>query len=236
MAIVGGPGKHCAIQFSETSGVIVGCTVTCGAETPIRGLIAGLGHGACVMINEEQSEGIALPSICVSKGDKTLLVIGADDSFVSSAVSSGILYGAYHNYLCPEGVSALWNGVIGPKAVPSENSMCPAVTVGKHAVYATVPDNMATAPTEICFFDQKDGSLSLEDAVARYVKEEIYNNDSYHSSPQDILNLTCTCSFAYFHRSIVDLTEDTKEGAAKALLGSCKLSTVSSAASAFKKL
>jgi hypothetical protein len=182
MAIVGGPGKHCAIQFSETSGVIVGCTVTCGAETPIRGLIAGLGHGACVMINEEQSEGVALPSVCVSKEGKTLLVIGADDSFVSSAVSSGILYGAYHNYLCEEGVSALWNGVIGPKAVLSENSMCPAVTVGKHAVYATVPDNMASPPTEICFVDKKDGPISVEDAVARYdINMFLYFAHSFYS-------------------------------------------------------
>jgi hypothetical protein len=119
VAFVGGAGAQCAVQFVERDSAIVGANVSVGSEAPVRAMIDAIGHAANVVMTEQVADGFAVSSTSIiNKKGETVLVIGADDSVVDAAQKAGSLYGAYNNLVTPAGVSALWSGVVS--AVPAE--------------------------------------------------------------------------------------------------------------------
>ncbi len=146
-----------------------------GGNTPIRALIEAVGHASSVLINEENKSAVAVPSLVVVSGKDTVVIVGADDALVQQAAEGASLLGAYHNVLSAEGVSAMWNGVIGASssaaAEDSKFAEVPRVVVGGHAARAVVPNNLANAATRIVFFEKGTAKapLSIDEAVTRLV-------------------------------------------------------------------
>ena len=171
VAFVGGPGAQCAIQFSQRKdgAGIVGANVSAGADAPVSAIVEALTEAACGVINEQQADSLALPSCAFNNGT---LVINADDSVTTGAHSAGALYGAYGNIITPDGMTAMWDGVIGP--VPSKvagHGAAPFVVNGGNTAVCLQPDNMTNKPTRIVFFEAGAGkkAVSEDDAVARLV-------------------------------------------------------------------
>jgi len=170
VAFVGGATKPdtLAVQFAESEGKVIGSTVLVGDDVPIRGVIEALGHAAGVIIGQEQPNGIVLPSVSLFNGSSTAIVVGADDSVIAGAIEKKVLYGAYHNYVSANGVSALWNGVIGS----AETASSPAVTSGGKATTVIAPQNLAHPAKHFIFYkkDGPSGKLTEEEAVKRLVE------------------------------------------------------------------
>ena len=148
---------------------LLGANIIAGSKTPVRGLIEAIGHATTVLVNEQQSMSLALPSSTFVKDKSTCVVIGSDDSINEALYASKSLYGAYHNILTSDGVSACWNGVLG-SATPS-NSLVPSVVVSGKCAVALPPDNLAPPATHIVFYEKgaKKASISEEEAVKKYV-------------------------------------------------------------------
>jgi len=168
VAFVGGAGSDIAVQFVQSNKKIVGANVIAGESAPVRGLIAAVGEAACVLINAQSATSIAVPSIALTKGNDTIVVINGDDSLATSAAQKKTLYGAYHNVLSTNGVSALWNGYIG---ATSTNGSLPTVVVGGQAAVALEPNNLAFPSKEIYFFEEgaTKGKLTEEEAIKKLV-------------------------------------------------------------------
>jgi len=169
VALYGAPGDAVAVQFVERSGAIVGANVVVGGGAPVRGLVDGIAHAAVVLVNAQYANVVAVPSLSVSNGKETAVVIGADDSVVDAAVGKNIVHGAYGNVLSVDGVSAMWNGVVG--APVKSSGAVPTVSVGGKAAVALAPVNLAFPAKRIVFYEKggKSGSISEDDAVKRIV-------------------------------------------------------------------
>lgn len=127
-----------------------------------------MGHAASVVINELCPSALALPSVCVGKGASTVLIIGADDTVVSQAAAAGMLFGAYHNILTADGVSAMWNGYIADSGAASAAST-PLVEVNGKSAVTLSPNNLAYFPSSVVFYEAgaKKSKLSADEAVKR---------------------------------------------------------------------
>lgn len=127
-------------------------------------------------MNEMYESSLALPSVSITKGDKTAIIVGADDSVIDSIISTpGLLYGAYGNVITPSGVSALWNGVIG--AAPSGsllgaitgsdaspiNSDIPVITSEGKTTIPIIPHNLAFPAAHIAFYDNNATSKTISE-------------------------------------------------------------------------
>lgn len=145
-----------------------GANVVVGESTPVRGIVDALGHAAIVLINEQQASGLAIPSLTVVKNGITIVYVGAEDTAIATAASKGLLYGAYHNYLSTDGVSALWNGIISSLQTAGASAI-PAVVVDGVAATAVNPNNLANPASQIIFVDSSapKGAISEEEAVKR---------------------------------------------------------------------
>src|SRR5690606_39095036 len=106
------------------------------------------------------------------------VVVGADDALVAAYASNGKaarayeLFGAYHNVLSPEGVSALWNGYIGAAGSTGATAdEVPVLKVGGNGAHAVVPNNLASAATRVVFYEKgaAKGKLSVDEAAKRAV-------------------------------------------------------------------
>jgi len=170
VALVGGASTTTAVEFVQKGEQIVGANVVVGTQAPVRGLIEAIGHAATVLINEQQSASLALPSTSFTKGSNTCVVIGADDSITNALVSDKTIYGAYHNVVTETGLSACWNGSLGVAAASSTS--VPSVVVGGKSANALIPDNLAGVPTHYAFYEKgaKKGSLAEADAVKKIVE------------------------------------------------------------------
>lgn len=172
VAYVGGPGDRVAVQFVEANAKIVGANISIGGAAPVRALVEALGHASSVLINEQNAcGGLALPATTLVKGASTVVVVSADDSVVDASAASSSLFAAYHSFVSPAGVSALWNGAIAAApAAPKASRLSPPLVVssGKAAV-ALSPDNLAAPATSFVFFEKgaRKGPVSEEDAVKR---------------------------------------------------------------------
>ena len=168
VAYVGGAGSDIAIQFVQSNKKIVGANVVAGEGAPVRGIVAAIGEAACALINEQNTSSIAVPSVSFTKGNDTVVVINGDDSIVTAAAQKKTLYGAYHNVLSTNGVSALWNGYIG---AASSNGSLPTVVVGGQAAVALEPNNLAFPSKEIYFFEKgaSKKKLTEEEALNKLV-------------------------------------------------------------------
>lgn len=150
---------------------ILGANVVVGGDAPISGLIAGLGHAATVLVNEQHSDVLAVPSTSVIKGKDTILVIGESHEIMEVAMSSkSTLFGAYQNILSADGISAMWNGYIGASDKSKVTSV-PQVSVGGNAAVMVDPINLASFPKQVIIFESgaKKGNLSVDEAVKRIV-------------------------------------------------------------------
>lgn len=143
---------------------------------PVRGLIDAMGHAATVLVNEANENALALPSLVLTKGADTVVVVGADDALVAAYAANGKaptyeLFGAYHNVLSPEGVSALWNGYIGAIGSSGGTQLdeVPVLKVGGNGAHALVPNNLASAATRVIFYERgaAKGKLSADEGVKR---------------------------------------------------------------------
>lgn len=166
VALYGGPGENVAVQFVERAGAIVGANVVVGGGAPVKGLVDAIAHAACVLVNSQYSGVIALSSLSVTNGKDTAVIVGADDSVVEAAGAK--TYGAYGNVLSADGVSALFNGVIG---APKSTGAIPSIVVGGKSAVALEPVNLTFPAKKIVFFEKggKSGSISEEEAVKKIV-------------------------------------------------------------------
>lgn len=165
----GGPGNQAAVQFSESNKKIVGANVLVGEAVPVRGLVDAMGLATTVVINSTYNDALAVASSTVVKGNKTVVIIGADESVVEAAAAKNILYGAYHSILTKTGVSAVWNGYIGASTAISTATDLPTVVNSGKAAIAINPNNMAHPAEEIVFFEAGKGKATIteDDAIAR---------------------------------------------------------------------
>ena len=146
---------------------VVGANVVVGGDAPVKGLVDAITHAAVVLVNAQYKNAIALPSVSITSGSETAVVIGADDSVVEAAMAKNVLHGAYGNVVSAEGVSALWNGVIGAPAKSLGN--VPTVVVGGKAAVALAPLNLAFPAKRIVFYEKggKSSSISEEEAIKK---------------------------------------------------------------------
>jgi hypothetical protein len=167
VANYGGPGDAIAIQFIERQSVIVGANIMAGGGAPIRGVIDALEQATGVLLNVQLEDSITVPSVSISKGKETVVIIGGDDAVVNAALAKNVLYGPYSNTLSTLGVSSLFNGVIG--SIPKGG--LPAVVVDGKVAISHEPNNLAFAATEIVFYKAgaKAAKLTEEEAVQRLV-------------------------------------------------------------------
>ena len=146
---------------------VTGANVVVGGDAPIKGLVDAITHAAVVLVNAQYTNAVALPSVSVTNGKETVVVIGADDSVVEAAMAKNVLHGAYGNVLSVEGVSALFNGIIGAPAKSVGN--VPTVVVGGKAAVALTPLNLAFPAKRIVFYEKggKSSSITEEEAVKK---------------------------------------------------------------------
>jgi hypothetical protein len=129
------------------------------------------------MINAENSDVIALPSLAITKNGATTLIVGnVSDNLVAKAVSSGTLYGPYSNAVSSTGTSAMFNGAIIPAALSTPaapfdgftaRESFPAVVSSDATVRIVNPDNYTFKPSTVVFVGS-EASITLEDAVTKY--------------------------------------------------------------------
>merc|ERR1712224_151328 len=132
-------------------------------------MIDAITHASTVVINEQQSESLALPSTSFTKGDSSVVIVGADDATVDALVSNKSIYSAYTNILTESGVSAGFNGAV---TTPTESSTStPLVVVGGKAATSLMPDNLANPCTHLAFFEKggKKGTITPTEAIAKIV-------------------------------------------------------------------
>ena len=171
LALVGGSGDKIAVQFCESNKKIIGANVTIGEATPVRGIIDAIGFASTVVMNALSKDMLAVPSVAISKGSNTAVIINGDDSVLDMAVSKNVLYGPYHNALSALGVSALWGGYIG-NANAAANSDVPVVVSGGKGVVSSDPNNMAMPAKEIYFYEKGASKkvLTEEEATKKLVE------------------------------------------------------------------
>jgi hypothetical protein len=172
VAFVGAKGGDVAVQFVENNKVISGANIVVGKDAPIRALVEGISHSATVVLNEQNSNMLALPSVCLAKGKNTILVVGAPDELAVAADKKNVLYGAYSNLISNLGVTALFNGLITDDANSSgsDRDIPNVVSEGK-TIRSIIPNNMAFPPSHIIFFEKgaKMANISEGDANAKIV-------------------------------------------------------------------
>lgn len=141
-------------------------------------MIDAIGLANTVVVNEELPHALALPSLALSKEGVTTLVVNAPDSLLHLASADANLphlYGAYHNILTAEGVSAVWNGFIGKAASKARELNdargLPTVVVNGSAALSVEPNNMASSPAHIVFYEKgaTKGPISEQDAIKKLV-------------------------------------------------------------------
>lgn len=171
VAFVGAKGGDVAVQFVEHNKVISGANIVAGSDAPIRAIIEGISHSATVVLNEQNSNKLALPSVCLAKDKNTILVVGAPDELAVAAYKKNVLYGAYSNLLSNLGVSALFNGVIADSAGAESSDRVTYIASEGKTIRLVLPNNMAYPPSHIIFFEKgaKMGSISEENATAKVV-------------------------------------------------------------------
>lgn len=163
-----------AVQFVESNEEIVGANVVVGGAAPIRALVDAMGHASTVLVNQQHEKCLALPCSSFYNKGETTIIIGANDSMIQAGAQAGSLYGAYHNVMTPSGVSAMWNGYIGPSSKVTTavgDSIAPIVVVNDQATIPTVPFNMVHAAKRVLFLEEgaNASKLTTEEAVQRIV-------------------------------------------------------------------
>lgn len=179
-AFVGGAGSKVLVQFKGTDN-IVGATVVVGEDAPMEALVSGLGHAASTMMNSEYPDSVAVPSVSFTGKSGSVVVVGVDQAVLDGVIAASktlALHGAYHNLIAPEGVSALWGGVIAQantplKAVSSEfgilSSPLPTIIGTSGAAMTVGPDNLIAPPKVIAFYEEgaAKSALTPEQAVKK---------------------------------------------------------------------
>jgi hypothetical protein len=142
----------------------------------VRGLIDAVGHAASVLSNTQHPSAVTLPCTVLAKGKETAVILGGGDDVLDAAAQAGTLYGAYHNTLSPEGVSAVWGGYVSSNAAAASVSQLgststPVVVVGGKAAVANYPNNLAHPAKHVVFYEKgaAKSKLSADEALKRVV-------------------------------------------------------------------
>lgn len=173
-----------------------------GSQVPVRGIIHAIGHAACVLKNTQHANSVTLPCTVLAQGKHTAAIFGGSDDLAEAAADAGLLYGAYHNTLSAEGVSAVWGGYIGSAAKAQATHLgsqsAPVVVVGGRAAVHAHPNNLANPAKHIVFYEKgaAKSKLSADEA----------------------------------HKRILTLTEEAKSDVIKAILQNASVSIVGSPA------
>lgn len=174
VAFVGCVGDFAAVQFVEADSKVVGSNIVIGDKTPIRAIIEAIGIVADALINENDTEGISIPSHIIVYNNRSYIVINGDDEFVKSVANKNILYGAYNNYISSFGISALWNGYITSNhsnlnSSSSSLSVSPIVSIKNDYIISNPPDNLINPASEIIFIDKAttSGTITKDEIVKR---------------------------------------------------------------------
>eukprot|EP00597_Dinobryon_sp_UTEXLB2267_P007633 CAMPEP_0170082640 /NCGR_PEP_ID=MMETSP0019_2-20121128/18161_1 /TAXON_ID=98059 /ORGANISM="Dinobryon sp., Strain UTEXLB2267" /LENGTH=403 /DNA_ID=CAMNT_0010297579 /DNA_START=203 /DNA_END=1414 /DNA_ORIENTATION=+ len=162
-----------AVQFVESNGSLVGANIVAGAKTPIKGIVEAVGFATNVLVNEKFASAVALPSLSLVKGDKTVLVVNASDEVLSSALESKSfgVFGAYSNVITAAGVTPLFNGIICSEATAATvkavgYKQIPSVVVSGQTAVAMHPNNLANPVSHIAFFEEGVAKSVLTEADA----------------------------------------------------------------------
>ena len=141
----------------------VGANILIGDKAPARALVEALGSAADALINEDEAlQGFSAPSTVLVSGDSTLVIFDASDETTRHAVSKGVLYGAYNNYISDLGVSALWNGYLREPSDSLEGSPG-AVFSQSGAALANPPDNLAPPASAFAFVEKGVAKKTLSE-------------------------------------------------------------------------
>jgi hypothetical protein len=155
---------------------LAGANIVAGADAPIRGVLEAYGMAAAAMINAESKHSLTIPCLVLSKDGKTTVIVGDNsDASAAKAHASGSLYGAYWNVLTEFGVSAVFNGFVGPadkaagasvtEGIFSGCAPIPVVVSGGYTAVAVRPDNFCAAVNTIVFVGEK--KLTADEAKAK---------------------------------------------------------------------
>lgn len=171
VAFVGGDSAVCAVEFVQNEERIVGANIVIGKKAPVRAMVEAITHASTVLINETQTESLALPSASFTTDKASVVVVGADDATVDTLVANKSIYSAYANVLTESGVSAGFDGVISTPAAATAADGAPSVVVGGNAANKISPDNLTAPCTHLAFFEKggKKGAITTEEAVAKIV-------------------------------------------------------------------
>ena len=158
-------------MYGTLCSVLVGANVLLGAGAPIRAYIDAVGYAACVYANESTPSSLAIPSLSLTNGKDTILIVGADDAVLEkvSASHPSAIHGAYHNIISAEGVSALWNGYVGSASAATAPSEIPSVVVSGLKVTQVSPFNLIQPTKRVVFYSKgaAEATLTEEEAVNR---------------------------------------------------------------------
>jgi hypothetical protein len=114
---------------------------------PVQGLIEAVGKAVDAIINSTSVEGFSIPSTTVIGKKNIYVVLGGTEKVLDEATRRGALYGAHNNYICVDGVSALWGGFISSDVIRPfvHNSL----SSGSDALYSYSPDNFVTGNPQL---------------------------------------------------------------------------------------
>lgn len=169
VAYIGGDSSVCAVEFQTSDEKIVGADIIVGSKAPVRAFVEAIAHASSVVINETQSESLALPSASFTTDKTSVIVVGADDATVDKLLANKSLYGAYANVMTESGVSAGFDGFISAPSTGAND--LPSVVVNGKAAVKSSPDNLTAPCTHLAFFEKggKKGTITAEQAVEKVV-------------------------------------------------------------------
>lgn len=166
---------------------ITGANIILSKSAPASALTQVVGYAASVILNEGNA--LAVPGTSFVKGDKSLVVVGADDEVIQAAVGAGAdVYGKQYNVITANSVSTLFRGSVGKKPTSFAQHKyygVPAVVVGDKSTLLHVPDNQTFPTNRIVIFDKSAASpskLSAEDALKAVLKHSESNKEVYVKS------------------------------------------------------
>ena len=144
----------------------------------MKGIVDALGFAGKVLFNAKFPTALSLPSLSLVNGSKTVLVVNASDAVLARAIETkgSHIFGAYNNTITPDGIVALWNGLIAPASAASAlrgpSKSVPLVKVDGFAAVPLCPNNLANPATHVAFFEEGESSrgITQEEGIERLVK------------------------------------------------------------------
>lgn len=148
----------------------LGANIVVGNKAPLSGFINVVGYAASVMLNDRTSATVTIPGIAITKDEKSVIIINADESVKTALSSSGsAIYGENHLTLSSTCVSTLWNGKIVAKQ--GSNVSSAALHCSDSAIICEKPDNASWPSKSLVFYNPTfAGDFDKKAALAELLK------------------------------------------------------------------